>query len=396
VSVPSCIAHRFTLVAIALIVMSSVPSTSTARPNQPDVRFSDSQSRVFLPIIARAREPLGFVTTPAELQTTKIWADQGIEPSHKSVVTLLRTANAALLVAPCAVANYTTVTGSGCLNQSAQYAYVLAMTYRMTNDPRYGYQSAAIIRTWIATLVTIDGQDSQTWLDWSRWGAALIWAADLLEGTPAWNDDDRRQFTTMLVGKLLDLGRTAGQRTNNWADAGTVLWLSIALYAKLPAEHAAAIANWKLKLDGVYQLDGSWLHGMAVDGSLPDENMRDLSGLGYNQVALSAKTVFAEILGRQGDGSLYLYTSPRGVGLKNGWDFLAQQVVNANAGLCTWPYTANHCVTYANKSGWEIAFAYWHAPAYLGPIQLKRPYQWSDWADPGYSTLLFANLNLDN
>jgi hypothetical protein len=99
---------------------------------------------------------------------------------------------------------------------------------------------------------------------------------------------------------------------------------------------------------------------------------------------------------RQGDGSLYTYQTPRGVGLKNGWDFLASAVVDAEASRCTWAYTADHCVRYANKSGWEIAYAYWHAPVYLGPIMLERPYQWGDWADPGYSTLLFGDLDLSS
>ena len=98
----------------------------------------------------------------------------------------------------------------------------------------------------------------------------------------------------------------------------------------------------------------------------------------------------AEIVRRQYDPSLYDYRTPRGVGLKNGWDFLAPQVVAARAGACTWPYTPNGCARYSNRSGWEVAYAYWRDPAYLGPLQLHRPYQWSNWADPGYSTLLYA------
>ena len=133
---------------------------------------------------------------------------------------------------------------------------------------------------------------------------------------------------------------------------------------------------------------------MLPDGSLAEENRRGRAGLSYNQGALSVKTVFAEILRRQGDESLYSYRTPRGVGLKNGWDFLAAQVVNANSGACTWPYTPDHCVDYSNRSGWEIAYAYWHAPAYLGPLSLHRPYQWSNWADPGYSTVMFGALNI--
>jgi hypothetical protein len=133
---------------------------------------------------------------------------------------------------------------------------------------------------------------------------------------------------------------------------------------------------------------------MLGDGSLADENRRGIDGLRYNQVAMSSKTVFAEITRRRGDGSLYSYKTPRGVGLKNGWDFLAPQVVSAYQGVCLWPYTADKCVDYSNKSGWELAYAYWRNPAYLGPIGLARPYGWSDWSDPSYSTVLFSNLHL--
>jgi hypothetical protein len=169
-----------------------------------------------------------------------------------------------------------------------------------------------------------------------------------------------------------------------------LLRLSVAIYAHLPQERDAAVASWKQKLDGEPQPDGSWRYGMLPDGSLAEENRRGADGLSYNQGALSLKTVFAEIMRRQFDPSLYDYRTPRGVGLKNGWDFLAPQVVAAHAGLCMWPYTPAGCVKYSNRSGWEVAYAYWHDPAYLGPIQLHRPYQWSNWADPGYSTLLYA------
>jgi hypothetical protein len=194
---------------------------------------------------------------------------------------------------------------------------------------------------------------------------------------------------------VLPQGQLATARTNNWADAGNLLRLSIAVYADLPAERAAVVADWKFKLNGLPQPDGSWLYGMLPDGSLAEENRRGADGLSYNQGAMSVKTIFAEILRRRGDGSLYSYRTPRGVGLKNGWDFLATQVVNANAGSCTWPYTPDHCVEYSNRSGWEVAYAYWREPAYLGPLSLHRPYQWSNWSDPGYSTLLFGGQNIN-
>ena len=106
------------------------------------------------------------------------------------------------------------------------------------------------------------------------------------------------------------------------------------------------------------------------------------------------KTMFAEITQRQGDSALYSYVTPRGVGLKNGWDFLAPRAMDAFAGRCTWPHTPNHCVKAANRSGWELAYARWRAPAYLPVVLEHRPYSWSNWADPGYSTALYGSLNL--
>jgi hypothetical protein len=394
VNVPGRTVGGFVLAASALLALASAPGVASTPIGQQRSVLDGPEHTLFLPLLARARDPIGFVTTPVELQATKRWADLSVEPSRGAVISLLRTANQALTFIPCAVANYSSSTGSECLNRSAQYAYTLALVTRIAADPRYSNQAAAILRTWYTTLVAIDPQDSHARLEWSRLGPALIWAADLLDGTSVWSEQDRRQFIAMLVGKLLAAGKEITNRANNWADAGNLLWLSIAIYADLPAEREAAITSWKVKLDGLPQPDGSWTYGMLPDGSLAEEDRRGDSGLAYNQGALSLKTVFAEVLRRQGDGSLYLYRSPRNVGLKNGWDFLAQHVVSAAAGLCTWPYSANHCVHYANKSGWEIAYARWREPAYLGPILLDRPYQWSDAADPGYSTLLFANLDL--
>jgi Alginate lyase len=375
---------RLIAVAVVLLLAAPPPAHLAGRPS------ADSNNQVYLPIAVRPREPIGLVTTPAELRATKALADAGVEPSHTAVRKLLEDADEGLLFAPCALAHYTSEAGSDCLSESAQYAYALALAYRLTYDPRYAEHAAAILRTWYVTLVAIDPQppndSDQPWLDWSRLAPALTWAADLLEGAPGWTDADREQYRALLVGKVLEMGRQASTRTNNWADAGLLLRLTIAIYVDMPDERAAAIAHWKALLD----------YGMATDGSLIEENRRGSSGLAYNQGALSLKTVFAELLRRRGDGSLYDYRTPRGVGLKNGWDFLAPYVVSARSGVCIWPYTPDHCVNYSNKTGWEIAYARWHAPAYLlsGPIALERPYRWSDASDPGYSTLLFGNLDI--
>lgn len=385
-----CVLLSMTLVLLVCGV--SIPPRPTVAHS---ILADNAKHKIYLPNVLRIAGVRGFVTTPAELKATKLLADQGQEASAKAVRMLLRQADEGMAFALCAPAVYTTKAGDKCLNPSAQYTFALAIAYHMTADLTYATKAAAIVRSWYTNLQTInDTSDDQPQLDWSRWMPAMIWGADLLEGSPVWTSDDRQQFRSMLVNKVLIEAQRAAERTNNWADAGNVLRITIALYTGLPNEQTAAIASWKLKLDGV-QANGSWVHGMLENGSLADENNRGTSGLGYNQVALSSKTVFAEILRRNGDGSLYTYKTPRGVTLKNGWDFLASQVVSAEGGICTWPYTDDGCVGYSNKSGWELAYAYWHEPAYLGPILLARPYGWSDWSDPGYGTILFSNLQVN-
>jgi hypothetical protein len=363
---------------------------------QAGIGALQSSHTMYIPMIQRPLAPTGIVTTPAQLIATKAQADKGIEPSSSAVEALLEDAEELLSDNPCAVALYTTSGGDSCLNQASENAFVLALAYWINGDPRYSAKAADFIRIWSNTLIQIDVGDDQAQLDWSRFAPAMIWGAELLDGAPGWTVADRQKFTVMLVTVALPQGRLAATRRNNWADAGNLLRLSIAVYAHLPAERSAAIADWKSMLDGVRQSDGSWQYGMLPDGSLAEENRRGEDGLSYNQGALSVKTVFAEILRRQGDESLYSYRTPRGVGLKNGWDFLAEQVVNAKAGVCSWPHTTNHCVRYSNRSGWEIAYAYWHSPVYLGPLSLHRPYQWSNWADPGYSTVMFGALNIND
>ncbi len=398
------ILNALTLVTFTMLLPGAMFAHPQTLPVPARLEQSAEQFSLFVPIASRPRTPLGIIVQPAELQPARAQYEQRIEPGRSALNSLFTNANEALATTPCAVAAYTTSTGYDCLNQSSEDAYLLALAYRLTGNPTYSQKGAEFIRVWSRTLTGISAAEDQPNLDWSRLVPAMIWGADLLTGAPGWGEDDRLALIAMLRTHALPQAKAAATRKNNWADAGNVLWLSIAVYANLPAERAAAVRSWKLKLDGEHPIgnaatqdacaDTDWVYGMCRDGSLTEENRRGLDGLSYNQGALSMKTVFAEIMRRQGDGSLYSYTTPRGVGLKNGWDFLAPKTIDAFAKQCTWPYSTNHCVNTANRSGWEIAYAYWHAPAYLPVLAEHRPYGWSNWADPGYSTAVFSSRNL--
>ena len=68
-----------------------------------------------MPIAARPRDPIGLITTPAELRNTKALADLGVEPSRTAVRKLLDDADDGLAFTPCALAHYTSEAGADCL-----------------------------------------------------------------------------------------------------------------------------------------------------------------------------------------------------------------------------------------------------------------------------------------
>lgn len=378
--------RRFSVILIALFTFISIQISS------PPPSSAQSQHQSFLPFIVTVNNPQGILISPTELRERLSIAQK--EPDMaKALRSLQRDTDKAMAFKICAVADYYE-SDATCLNESSQYAWVLALSYQIYGKAEYAQKSSEIIDSWSKTLRSIDSEEKQNWLDWSRWSAAMVWAADLLEGSPYWTSAHEQRFQAMLQKHVLPQAKSAAQRINNWGDAGNVLWLSIALYNNLPNERQAAIANWKFLMEGK-RVNGVWEGGMNPDGSLQEENDRGDAALSYNQVALSSKTVFAEILRRNGDGSLYSYTNSRGVGLRNGWAFLAPHIVASQTSSCIWPYSNNNCVNYSNKSGWELAYAYWQDPAFMAPIQLTRPYGWSNWSDPSYSTVLFAYRKLN-
>lgn len=405
-----------TVGSLLLVIVTLVPSLAVlARPTSPlptlptQMRSAaDMPFTVFVPVVRRPRPPLGMIIQPSELLLAKAQYDGRIEPARTALRSLFKNAGEAMAGTPCAVSVYTNTNKQGynCLNLASENAYLLGIAYRLTGEPAYSEKGAEFIRIWIRTLTTINGgeEEKQSNLDWSRLVPAMIWGADLLTSTPSWGESDRVEFIAFLRKFALPQAKIAARRTNNWGDAGNLLWLSVAVYANLPGEQSDAVDNWKKILNGQPDtssaataddacIDNDWVYGMCRDGSITEENRRE-DPLSYNQVAMSMKTVFAEILRRQGDASLYSYRTPRGVGLKNGWDFLAPKVMDAFAKRCTWPYPANSCVAPANRSGWEVAYARWRSPAYLPVLAEHRPYTWSNWSDPGYSTALYGSLNL--
>jgi len=78
---------------------ASPPSANASRPSRIPPA---SGHELYLPIVARPREPIGFVTTPAELAATKALADQGfvfIVPVGSLIVFFVFAAIAGVLAA---------------------------------------------------------------------------------------------------------------------------------------------------------------------------------------------------------------------------------------------------------------------------------------------------------
>src|ERR1700712_3539290 len=85
-------------------MIGTLPIRSAARENPAPAivqgRADTSAHNVYLPLALRARTPLGFVTTPAQLAAAKAQADRGAQPSADAVESLLKNADEALADAP--------------------------------------------------------------------------------------------------------------------------------------------------------------------------------------------------------------------------------------------------------------------------------------------------------
>ncbi len=319
-------------------------------------------------------EPRGYLVTVAELRDRAQAAAIGVEPYRTALAELLADADRDLghVARPVDPLIIEEGDDTGTLGVDVSAAYGLALAYRLTDDARYGRVAAEILRSWMRGVTIVDDAcansgECHTSLIVSRYGAAFVFAADLLDGTPAWSAADRSALQDWLGEVILP---AASERTNNWGDAGTLLRVAITDYVGEAADLERALEHWRRLMDLV-----------TPEGAIPEETRREHDGMQYTQEALQYKVAVAEIAARRGI-DLWSYRGAEGGTLRAALDHLAAYWSRP----ADWPWDAT-AFTPPPAPLWEIAYARWRDPAWVPILSERRPY-----GDSGHSALRWTTL----
>lgn len=314
----------------------------------------------------------GYLVSVSELRDRASRAASGEQPEVDAMADLLADAERLVGHVPQPVEPLRIVDDGGPFEADGSAAYALALAYRTSGDERFGRAAARILTAWMDSVSRVedicpDSGACHTSLIVSRLGASFVFAADLLDGTPAWSGPERVRLGRWLEQVILP---AASERTNNWGDAGTLLRVAITDFVGDAAGFERALGHWRALMDLV-----------ESDGTIPEEARRGALGLQYTQEALQYKVAVAEIAGRRGV-DLWSYEGSRGGTLKAAIDLLARTWSDPDR----WPYDPAVVVPRPGPV-WELAYAHWQDPAWVSILTERRPY-----GDLGHSALRWVTL----
>lgn len=255
----------------------------------------------------------------------------------------------------------------------ARRAYGLGLAYQLSGDEQYAESAAQGIRDWMNVAVTTgddtcpDSGGCHTSLIVGRAGAGFVFGADLIAESAAWTEADRTDLQEWMRRVILP---AASERPNNWGDAGTLVRIVAADYAGERAEFDRAIDTWR-----------SFIDLIEPDGRIPEEVRRGSAGISYTQEALQYKVAVARIAEQRGI-DLWDYVGARGGSLRKAIDRLADYWHRPE----DWP---DHPQPRVPSTGpmWEIAYAHWEDPRWVGIMLDGRPY-----GDRGHSAVRWTTL----
>ncbi len=314
----------------------------------------------------------GYLVSSDELHERARLAAAGEEPYASAVTDLIDWANGAIDDVPEPVQPLVILGTDGPFVDDASRAYGLALAYGVTGDERYAEAAARTIRAWMDTTVSTadtcpDSGGCHTSLIIGRAGAGFAMAADLLDGSKAWSEDDVVALQDWMHKVLLP---AVSHRPNNWGDAGTFLRVVAADYAGDTKEFDAAIARWRSLIDLI-----------EPDGRIPEEVRRGTAGISYTHEALQYKVAVARIAERRGI-DLWDYVGAKGGSLRGAIDRLAFYWFRPES----WP---DDPAAFTPSTGplWELAYAHWQDARWV-PIMLDdRPF-----GDRGHSAIRWTTL----
>jgi hypothetical protein len=350
------LASSIAIAAVGLVVVVGLVFAGL-RPSSPDgsLRTEETSTASTTPLATGA----GFLTTVDELRAVAAKAAAGTEPWSSAVDALVTEADAAVRREPHPTNPLRVAGTTGAFVDDSADAYTLALAAVVTGTPAYATASARIIDAWATTATrtadtcTNDGS-CNTSLVIGRVAPAFVFAADLLRGQPAFDEEHDARFRAWLRDVLLP---AASERDNNWGDAGTFLRLAATTYLADRAGFTAAVTTWRHQADLIDE-----------DGSIPEETRRGREGLQYSQEALLYKVASARIAEREGV-DLWGYRGAGGGTLESALDLVAAAFEQPDG----WRWHDDVDVP-SPAPVWELAAAHWDKPAYADLAAAGRPF----------------------
>ncbi|MFL5779529.1 MAG: alginate lyase family protein, partial [Chloroflexota bacterium] len=314
----------------------------------------------------------GYFVTMADLRSRAADAQRGVSPVAAAVEDLMAWAAIAVARSPHPVQPLVVVGNDNVLVDDGTRAYGLGLAYVASGDERYAESAAATIRAWVdevhwADDTCTDAGGCHTTLSISRAAPGFVFAASLIDGSPAWTAKDTGTFRSWLRSVILP---AASERPNNWGDAGTFMRVVVADYLGDETAFDNAIAKWRSLLDLI-----------EPTGRIPEESRRGTAGISYTQEALQYKIAVARIAELRGI-DLWDAVGAKGGSLKLALDRLAYFSIHPEE----WPDAVGAEVPSPGPA-WELAYAHWREPSWAPFVVAVRPY-----GDRGHSAIRWTTF----
>jgi len=259
----------------------------------------------------------------------------------------------------------------GDLRDDGKAALALAVAFVVTGDTRYGRGAAQYLDAWAAngTLdpACVEIDCDRAWRI-ARDLPALVFAGDLIRGSPSMTDAQARAFADWLVAIRPGVPRSATFE----GDAVVLARVLISAYVADATVLDIAVGEWRSRL-GSLQADGRLAPAAAAESPIAD-----------TQEALTYRLLAARIAEEHGRAVLDA-TGSSGASIRTAVERLAVDWTDPGA----WPGTSRP------PAGplWEIAYALWPDPRFVPLLTEFRSGEGSGLVALRWSTLFESGLS---
>lgn len=187
------------------------------------------------------------------------------------------------------------------LQNDANAAYRLALAYRITGDEAYGAKAADFLDDWSAVGCLRTREDSA--LAFSYHFPAMVFAAELLRGSPVWPDAAEQRFAAMIQVQAHGVAQSITGGDNNWASWGVAATAAISSYLADEQALDAALTRAQELVELQISPEGYLMHEVTRNNGVGDY------GIWYTHFSLFPNLLTAEIATHHGLDLFNLETS---------------------------------------------------------------------------------------